>query len=71
MDKLYITSASPYAIKADPDELNAKRLKDFPDSGDVFVVDFANLPEGIVERHKGVPLGPRIGDFEWRHMYPY
>jgi len=71
MDRLFITTASPYANLNYPEHVNAERLKQYPDSGDVFMVDFANLPEGIVESHKGVKLGPSVGDFEWRHMFPY
>jgi len=71
MDKLFITTASPHACEDSPDDENEAYLKEFPMSGDTFMVDFAALPESVVDNHKGLPLGPNIGDREWRFFYKH
>ncbi|KAG8884506.1 hypothetical protein FRB99_004518, partial [Tulasnella sp. 403] len=65
MDKLYITTASPFANREYSDDVNADRSQHFPYSGDVFVLDLANLPEA----GQDLQLPSDIGNAEWRHMF--
>jgi len=71
MDKLFITTASPLANEQNTKEVNEARCKEYPQSGDTFMVDISTLPKSIVENHKGLPLDPSIGDHEWRFNYRY
>jgi len=71
LDKLYIVSAETNPFGDLSEEENGRLLKEFPQSGDTFMVDIANLPKSVIDNHKGIPLGPNIGNREWRYNYKF
>jgi len=70
LDRLYITTASCFANRYNSKEENTERQKQFPHSGDLFVVDFSNLPPHDAKVLENRNLGPGIGGAAWRHEFP-
>ncbi|KAG8850570.1 hypothetical protein FRB96_009661 [Tulasnella sp. 330] len=70
LDKLYITTASAFANKYNPEAENDRRQKEFSCSGDLFMVDFSDLSIYDADVLKDRNVGPGMGDVQWRYEFP-